>query len=162
MTCKELIKKVRTHPAVVSSIPIEAEMQWPRLLWENGALFVQFFFCYTELEGRTLRMEAPRYRVKLRYPFQRVVLLEDLACRQDACSGSPSNIELTGKAQANIRENGKALFQTIDEILAQFEERETVNPALLAEQDRLLQRLVPPARHALYFDPAQGGVKPCG
>lgn len=162
MTCKELIRKVRTHPAIASSVPMEAEMQWPRLLWENGALFVQFFFCYTELEGQTLRIQAPRYRVKLRYPFQRVVLLEDLACREEACSDSPSNIELTGEAQANIREDGKALFQTIDKILDQFKERESVSPALLAEQDRLLQRLVPPAQYALYFDPEQGGVKPCG
>lgn len=162
MTCQELIQTVRTHPAVTSSVPLEAEMQWPRLMWESGTLYVQFLFCYTEINEQILRIEPPRYLVKLDYPFQRVVLLKDLRCRQESRPCPPSNVELTEKIQARIRDTGKALFRTIDTILSRFEERGDVESTLLAEQDRLLKQLVPQEQQAFYFDPVQGGVAPCG
>lgn len=157
MTGRDLLKQVKAHPAVTSSIPLEAEIQWPHLQYEAGELFVQFFFCHTNVHERQMYIMPPRYVVKLAYPFQRVILLADLtllAPYGERCqSASIAEINLT---QPDFSYNAELLFHNVDLILAQYGKQGIVSSESLTEHNHLIRKLVPAQHHAFYFEPAQG------
>lgn len=151
MTGKEMIEMVKRNPIVRAAIPLETELQWPKLTIEQKKLCVQFYFCHTRLTGEFLRVDPPLYVGKFSYPFHHVVLLEDLSYRKDSCKRSPGWIPVNEENVGRIKKNAELLFQSLDCILIQYEEKGIVEEGMLNAYHTIMEQVIPPEHKSLYF-----------
>lgn len=150
MTGKECIHKIQRHPAVTAVVPLEEGLQWPAFTMEHGKLCAQVYFCHTRLDGAFLRIDPPRYVCKLSYPFEHIILLEDLAYREGLLK-QPGWLALPKENVSALLEQSQGLFHSLDQLLKQYAEKKSVDRVVWEEYHARLVQIVPPEHLTFYF-----------